>query len=56
MGSLIKELESESDNVKIYSDLDNNKNQGHLRNVFIPKFSKKDFCLFSPAHQRPKQK
>jgi len=38
--------ESESDRVINCNELKHNKNQNHAENLFIPKFSKKDFVIF----------
>jgi hypothetical protein len=44
MGNLTEELES--GRVNNCNELKHNKNQNHIRNLFIPKFSKKDFVIF----------
>jgi len=44
MGNLTEE--SEFGRVINCNDFKHNKNQNHVRNLFIPKFSKKDFVIF----------
>jgi len=44
MGNLTEELESGG--VNNCSMLKHNKNQNYVRNLFIPKFSKKDFVIY----------
>jgi len=45
MGNLTEE--SEFGRVIYCNEFNHNKNQNHVRNLFIPKFSKKDFVIFN---------